>query len=158
MLGLVFAFMIFSVVPWSSALTGKADATPYSFELGWPFPQLAALFLCAAALVGLVAPPRPAEDQLDDHPGRGRLHLPRARHHAGPRRDVIMNNSRITDTVLRSIEGVVEGTSSGLFAIIVFVVNLPPAFLIPPTSGHATPAMPILAPPATSRASRGRWS
>jgi uncharacterized ion transporter superfamily protein YfcC len=40
----------------------------------------------------------------------------------------------------------VEGTSSSLFAIIVFIVNLPLAFLIPSTSGHATLAMPILAP------------
>jgi uncharacterized ion transporter superfamily protein YfcC len=40
----------------------------------------------------------------------------------------------------------VQGTSSSLFAIIVFVVNLPLAFLIPSTSGHATLAMPILAP------------
>ncbi len=54
-MGLVFAFMIFSVVPWASALTGDADAKPYGFELGWSFPQLAALFLCAAVLVGLVA-------------------------------------------------------------------------------------------------------
>lgn len=59
---------------------------------------------------------------------------------------VIMNNSKITDTVLHSIEGVVEGTSSSLFAVIVFLVNLPLAFLIPSTSGHATLAMPILAP------------
>lgn len=52
---LVFAFMVFSVVPWSSALTGDADAEPYGFELGWSFPHLAALFLAAAVLVGLVA-------------------------------------------------------------------------------------------------------
>ena len=39
-----------------------------------------------------------------------------------------------------------KGTSSALFAVIVFLVNLPLAFLIPSTSGHATLAMPILAP------------
>ena len=74
---LVFAFMIFSVVPWSSALTGEADATPYGFELGWSFPQLAALFLVAAVLVGLVA--RMGEQKLSAtiSPGRGRLHLAR---------------------------------------------------------------------------------
>lgn len=39
LLVLVFAFMIFSVVPWSSALTGKADAAPYAWELDWSFPS-----------------------------------------------------------------------------------------------------------------------
>jgi uncharacterized ion transporter superfamily protein YfcC len=33
-----------------------------------------------------------------------------------------------------------------VFAILVFIVNLPLAFLIPSTSGHATLAMPIMAP------------
>lgn len=143
---LVFAFMIFSVVPWSSALTGKADATPYGFELGWSFPRLAALFLVAAVLVGVVA-----------HLGEQRLSstiIQGAADFISPALvillargvTVIMNNSKITDTVLHSIEGVVKGTSSGIFAIIVFVVNLPLAFLIPSTSGHATLAMPILAP------------
>lgn len=143
---LVFAFMIFSVVPWSSALTGDADAQPYGFELGWSFPQLAALFLCAAVLVGLVA--RMGEQQLSSTVIQGAADFisPALVIVLARGVTVIMNNSRITDTVLHSIEGVVKGTSSGLFAIIVFLVNLPLAFLIPSTSGHATLAMPILAP------------
>ncbi|MFI1680120.1 YfcC family protein [Streptomyces sp. NPDC020607] len=144
--GLVFAFMIFSVVPWASALTGKADATPYGFELGWSFPQLAALFLCAAVLVGLVA--RMGEPRLSSTIIQGAADFVSPALVILLARGVttIMNNSRITDTVLHSIEGVVKGTSSGLFAVIVFLVNLPLAFLIPSTSGHATLAMPILAP------------
>ncbi|WP_409237609.1 YfcC family protein [Streptomyces sp. PA5.6] len=144
--GLVFAFMIFSVVPWSSALTGKADATPYGFELGWSFPQLAALFLCAAVLVGLVA--RMGEQRLSSTIIQGAADFVSPALVILLARGVttIMNNSKITDTVLHSIEGVVKGTSSGLFAVIVFLVNLPLAFLIPSTSGHATLAMPILAP------------
>ncbi|WP_399924044.1 YfcC family protein [Streptomyces kanamyceticus] len=143
---LVFAFMIFSVVPWSSALTGDADATPYGFELGWSFPQLAALFLCAAVLVGLVA--RMGEQRLSSTIVQGAADFVSPALVILLARGVttIMNNSKITDTVLHSIEGVVEGTSSGLFAVIVFLVNLPLAFLIPSTSGHATLAMPILAP------------
>ncbi|MEU6993578.1 Na+/H+ antiporter NhaC family protein [Streptomyces sp. NPDC046465] len=143
---LVFAFMIFSVVPWSSALTGKADATPYGFELGWSFPQLAALFLCAAVLVGLVA--RMGEQQLSSTIIQGAADFVSPALVILLARGVttIMNNSKITDTVLHSIEGIVKGTSSGLFAVIVFLVNLPLAFLIPSTSGHATLAMPILAP------------
>ncbi|MGW0734044.1 YfcC family protein [Streptomyces sp. NPDC002851] len=146
LLGLVFAFMIFSVVPWSSALTGNADATPYSFELGWSFPQLASLFLCAAVLVGLVA--RMGEQKLSSTivRGAGDFVAPALVIMLARGVTVIMNNSKITDTVLHSIEGAVQGTSSALFAVIVYVVNLPLAFLIPSTSGHATLAMPILAP------------
>ncbi|MYT70422.1 MULTISPECIES: Na+/H+ antiporter NhaC family protein [unclassified Streptomyces] len=143
---LVFAFMIFSVVPWASALTGDADATPYGFELGWSFPQLAALFLCAAVLVGLVA--RMGEQKISSTIIQGAADFvsPALVILLARGVTVIMNNSKITDTVLHAIEGVVKGTSSGIFAIIVFVVNLPLAFLIPSTSGHATLAMPILAP------------
>ncbi|MFC8127532.1 YfcC family protein [Streptomyces sp. NPDC057302] len=146
LVALVFAFMIFSVVPWSSALTGNADAKPYGFELDWSFPQLAALFLCAAVLVGCVA--RMGEQKLSSTIIQGAADFisPALVIVLARGVTVIMNNSKVTDTVLHSIEGVVKGTSSGLFAIIVFVVNLPLAFLIPSTSGHATLAMPILAP------------
>jgi len=59
---------------------------------------------------------------------------------------VIMNNSQITDTVLSSLESAVSGTSSALFGGLMFLVNIPLAFLIPSSSGHATLAMPVLAP------------
>ncbi|SDK18780.1 YfcC family protein [Streptomyces indicus] len=146
LLVLVFAFMIFSVVPWSSALTGKADATPYGWELDWSFPQLAAMFLVAAVLVGVVA--RMSEPKLSSTIIQGAADFisPALVIMLARGVTVIMNNTKITDTVLHSIEGVVKGTSSAMFAVIVFLVNLPLAFLIPSTSGHATLAMPILAP------------
>ncbi|MFD7336751.1 Na+/H+ antiporter NhaC family protein [Streptomyces violascens] len=146
LLALVFAFMIFSVVPWSSALTGKADATPYRWELGWSFPQLAALFLVAAVLVGVAARLGEAELSATIIQGAADFISPALVIVLARGVTVIMNNSQITDTVLHSIEGVVKGAPSALFAVIVFVVNLPLAFLIPSTSGHATLAMPILAP------------
>lgn len=59
---------------------------------------------------------------------------------------VIMNNSQTTDTVLHSMEGIVANTSAGVFGALMFLVNLPLAFLVPSTSGHAALAMPILAP------------
>ena len=107
---------------------------------------MAALFLCAAVLVGLVA--RMGEQKLSSTIIQGAADFVSPALVILLARGVttIMNNSKITDTVLHSIEGVVKGTSSSLFAIIVFVVNLPLAFLIPSTSGHATLAMPILAP------------
>ncbi|WP_424217421.1 YfcC family protein (plasmid) [Streptomyces sp. BI20] len=146
LLVLVFAFMIFSVVPWASALSGDADAKPYGWELDWSFPQLSALFLCAAVLVGLVARMGEAKLSATIVQGAADFVSPALVIMLARGVTVIMNNSRITDTVLHSIEDVVKGTSSSVFAIIVFVVNLPLAFLIPSTSGHATLAMPILAP------------
>lgn len=143
---LVFGFMIFSVVPWAGALTGRADAAAYSWELDWSFPELSALFMCASVLVGLVA--RMGEAKLSSTIIQGAADFisPALVIMLARGVTVIMNNSKITDTILHSIEGVVEGTSSGVFAVMVFVVNLPLAFLIPSTSGHATLAMPILAP------------
>ncbi|MET9291409.1 YfcC family protein [Streptomyces sp. NPDC003077] len=143
---LVFAFMIFSVIPWSGALTGKTDAQPYAFELGWSFPQLAALFVAASLLVGCLA--RMGEQRLSSTFVQGVADFVSPALVIVLARGVtcIMNNARITDTVLHSIEGAVSGASAGLFAILVFVVNLPLAFLIPSTSGHATLAMPVLAP------------
>jgi uncharacterized ion transporter superfamily protein YfcC len=143
---LIFVLMIFSVIPWSSVLTGEADAKPWSWELDWSFPQLAALFLTAAVVVGLVA--RLGEQKISSTLVQGvadfvspALVIVLARGVT-----VLMNNSKITDTVLNSMQGLVEGTSTAVFAVLVFLVNLPLAFLIPSTSGHATLAMPILAP------------
>ncbi|MEV5675957.1 YfcC family protein [Streptomyces sp. NPDC052179] len=146
LVALVFTFMIFSVVPWSSAVTGDADATAYGFELGWSFPELAALFLVAAVIIGAVA--RFGEQKVSATIIQGAADFisPALVIVLARGVTVIMNNSQITDTVLHSIEGLVSGTSSAVFAVFVFIVNLPLAFLIPSTSGHATLAMPILAP------------
>jgi uncharacterized ion transporter superfamily protein YfcC len=59
---------------------------------------------------------------------------------------VIMNNGQITDTVLHWAESALGDTGEGAFAIVMFIVFLPLAFLIPSTSGLATVAMPIMAP------------
>jgi uncharacterized ion transporter superfamily protein YfcC len=59
---------------------------------------------------------------------------------------VIMTNTQTLDTILHSMEQLTSGASAGVFAIIVLVVNIPLAFLIPSSSGHATLAMPLLAP------------
>ncbi|MEV4441726.1 YfcC family protein [Streptomyces sp. NPDC049577] len=143
---LVFSFMIFSVIPWASALTGRADATPYGWELDWSFAQLAALFIVAALLVGIIA--RLGEQRLSATVVQGAADFisPALVIVLARGVTVIMNNAKVTDTVLHSIEGTVSGTSAAVFGVLVYVVNLPLAFLIPSTSGHATLAMPILAP------------
>ena len=59
---------------------------------------------------------------------------------------VVMKNSDITDTILHWTEDAVTGTSSSVFAGLLLLVNLPIAFLVPSSSGHAALVMPILAP------------
>jgi uncharacterized ion transporter superfamily protein YfcC len=59
---------------------------------------------------------------------------------------VVMKNAYMTDTILHWMEDAVSGSSSGVFAVLAFLVNLPIAFLVPSSSGHAALVMPILAP------------
>jgi uncharacterized ion transporter superfamily protein YfcC len=57
-----------------------------------------------------------------------------------------MKNTFITDTILNWMEDLVSGTSSAVFSVVAFVVNIPIAFLVPSSSGHAALVMPIIAP------------
>lgn len=140
-----FAFMIFAIVPWAQVINGP-DAASYRWQLDWYFPELAALFIVASLVVGLIG--GLGEKGLTDTLVRGAgdfigvgLIIVLARGVT-----VIMNNSQITDTVLHSMEEAVNNTSSGLFGALMFLINVPLAFLVPSTSGHAALAMPILAP------------
>ena len=152
-----FGLMIFSVIPWSSLIQssgGPADylaehataAEPFAWELGWWFPQLAMLFILASVLVGIVA--RMGERETVRLIGAGCADM------IGPALvvllaggvSVIMTNTQTLDTILHSMETLVQGASAGVFALVAIVVNIPLALLIPSTSGHAALAMPLLAP------------
>lgn len=140
-----FAFMIFAIVPWAQVINGP-DAASYGWQLDWYFPELAALFIVMSIVVGLIG--GLGEKGLTDTLVRGAgdfigvgLIIVLARGIT-----VIMNNSQITDTVLHSMENAVNNTSSAVFGGLMFLINLPLAFLVPSTSGHAALAMPILAP------------
>jgi uncharacterized ion transporter superfamily protein YfcC len=140
-----FAFMIFAIVPWAQVIHGPA-ADSFGWQLDWYFPELAALFIVMSIVVGLIG--GLGEKGLTDTLVRGAgdfigvgLIIVLARGVT-----VIMNNSQITDTVLHSMESIVNNTSSGVFGALMFLINLPLAFLVPSTSGHAALAMPILAP------------
>ena len=140
-----FAFMIFSIVPWAQVIKGP-NADSYSWQLDWYFPELAALFIVMSIVVGLIG--GLGEKGLTDTLVRGAgdfvgvgLIIVLARGVT-----VIMNNSQITDTVLHSMENAVSNTSTAVFGGLMFLINLPLAFLVPSTSGHAALAMPILAP------------
>ena len=140
-----FGFMIFAIVPWAQVINGPS-AESYGWQLDWYFPELAALFIAMSIVVGLIG--GLGEKGLTDTIVRGAgdfvgvgLIIVLARGVT-----VIMNNSLITDTVLHSMENAVSNTSSGVFGGLMFLINLPLAFLVPSTSGHAALAMPILAP------------
>lgn len=142
---LSFAWMIFALVPWAQVISGS-DAESYGWQLDWYFPELAALFIVASLVVGLIG--GLGEKKLTDTLVKGAgdfigvgLIIVLARGVT-----VVMNNSEITDTVLHSMEGVVSSTSSAVFGALMFLINLPLAFVIPSSSGHAGLAMPILAP------------
>lgn len=143
--GATFAFMIFAIVPWAQVIGGP-DAASYGWQLDWYFPELAALFIVMSIVVGLIG--GLGEQGLTNTLVRGAgdfigvgLIIVLARGIT-----VIMNNSQITDTVLHSMEDVVSNTSAGVFGGLMFLINIPLAFLVPSTSGHAALAMPILAP------------
>jgi uncharacterized ion transporter superfamily protein YfcC len=142
---LTFSFMIFSIIPWASIIEGS-DAEAYSWELGWWFPELTALFLVAAIVLGVIG--GLGESRLSETiaKGAGDFIYPALVIVLARGVSVIMNNNEITDTVVHAMESGVDGLSSTLFAIGIFLVNIPLAFLIPSTSGHATLVMPILAP------------
>ena len=157
----VFAFglMIFSVIPWSSILggtTGPADyyattrgrrrVQPYWFELNWWFPQLAMLFILASVLVGIVAKMGEKETVRLIAAGASDMMGPALVVLLAGGVSVIMNNTQTLDTILNSMEQLVSGASAGVFAFITILVNIPLAFLIPSSSGHAALAMPLLAP------------
>jgi uncharacterized ion transporter superfamily protein YfcC len=143
--GLTFAFMIFAIVPWAQVINGP-DAASYGWQLDWYFPELAALFIVMSLVVGLIG--GLGEKGMTDTIVKGAgdfigvgLIIVLARGVT-----VIMNNSEITGTILHSMEKAVGDTDSGIFGVIIFLVNIPLAFLVPSTSGHGALAMPILAP------------
>ncbi|HEX2495628.1 MAG TPA: hypothetical protein VHK46_02225 [Gaiellaceae bacterium] len=142
---LTFAFMIFSIIPWSQIFEGS-DAEPYSWELGWWFPELTALFLVSAIVLGVIGGLGESSLTQTMTRGAGDFIYPALVIVLARGVSVVMNNNQITDTVLHAMEGAVDGLSSTAFTIAIFLVNIPMAFLIPSTSGHATLAMPILAP------------
>jgi uncharacterized ion transporter superfamily protein YfcC len=139
--GLTFLLMIFSVIPWSDFSASLERITLY-----WYFPELAALFLVGAVIVGLIG--GLGEQKMVDGIIGGMGDFMGAAFIIALARGVtvLMNNASITDTVLHSLEEFVSDAQSGVFAVLMFIVNIPLAFLVPSSSGHATLAMPIMAP------------
>ena len=145
--GLTFLTMIYGFIPWNDLWhEGFGKNFPLPTFADFYFPEAAALFLVMAVVVGLIA--RLGEEGTvttivagaGDFLGAG-LIIVLARGIT-----VVMKNAYMTDTILNWMEKAVSGSSSGAFAILAFIVNIPIAFLVPSSSGHAALVMPILAP------------
>jgi uncharacterized ion transporter superfamily protein YfcC len=145
--GLTFLTMIYGFIPWNDLWQeGFGKNFPLPTFADFYFPEAAGLFLVMAVVIGLIA--KLGEEGTvativagaGDFLGAG-LIIVLARGIT-----VVMKNAYMTDTILHWMENAVSGSSSGAFAILAFIVNIPIAFLVPSSSGHAALVMPILAP------------
>ena len=142
-----FVVMIYGFVPWGEIWQSIFSADfPLPTFTAFYFAQATVLFLVMAVVIGLVA--KLGEEGTVTSIISGASEFLGAALIIVVARavTVVMKNSDITDTLLYWTEGAVTGTSSGLFGGVLLLVNLPIAFLVPSSSGHAALVMPILAP------------
>lgn len=134
-----FLLMVYSVIPFSSF------GLPF-YTLNWWFPQLSALFLVSAVLMGLFC--RLSEEVLINSFLAGAADLLGVSFIIGISRGitVVMNSGNITDTMLHWGETAISTSSSIFFIIITYLLYIPFSFLVPSSSGLATLSMPIIAP------------
>jgi uncharacterized ion transporter superfamily protein YfcC len=145
--GLTFGLMIYGFIPWNDLWQeGFSKNFPLPTFADFYFPEAATLFLVMAVVIGMIG--RLGEEGTvttivagaSDFLGAG-LIIVLARGIT-----VVMKNAYMTDTILHWMEKSVSGRSSASFAILALLVNIPIAFLVPSSSGHAALVMPILAP------------
>ena len=136
---LAFVAMVYGVIPW-------ADLGIPIPTLFWWFPEMTASFLLFAILVGIAG--GLSETDLTGSFVDGARDLLGVALIIGIARGitVIMNNGKITDTVLSWCENAVEGLSGTGFVLILYILFIPLSFLIPSSSGLATVTMPIMVP------------
>ena len=149
-----FLLLVFSVIPWDSIIgfeatdpiTHETVVNDYWWNLGWWFPELTAMFLVAAVVVGVVGGFN--EKEITGNIGRGFGDFIGAGVAVILARGVtvILNNTQTIDTILSWMENAVGDTSAVGFTSLVAILNTGIAFIIPSSSGHATLAMPLLAP------------
>jgi uncharacterized ion transporter superfamily protein YfcC len=151
-----FVLLVFSIIPWSDLFGGRtviADyethttaVKPYTWELGWWLPELSAMFIVMAIVIGIVG--RLGEKGTANAIIKGIVDF------TGPAIvvplalavSVILTNTKTLDTVLNSMEGWVSGSSSQGFTLILAFVTLPLGFLVGSGSAGQALTMPILSP------------
>jgi uncharacterized ion transporter superfamily protein YfcC len=142
-----FAVMIYGFIPWNDLWQeGWGKDFPLPTFGSFYFPEAAALFFVMAVVIGLIA--KLGEEGTVNTIIAGASDFLAAALIIVLARGitVVMKNTYMTDTVLHWMEDAVSGSSQGAFGAIAFLVNLPIAFLVPSSSGHAALVMPILAP------------
>ena len=124
-------------------ISGGLTAIP---TLGWWFPELSALFWVAAVLTGMLC--GVGEKEIVSGFVSGAADLLGVAFIIGISRGitVIMNQGKITDTILFWGEKALTGAGGVGFILLSFGIFLILSFLIPSSSGLATLAMPIMAP------------
>lgn len=137
---LSFLIMIWGVLSWED-LGITIWPTMY-----WWFPELAGVFLAASVIVAVIA--RMGEEDFMDTFLSGCKDLLSVALIIGVARGVsiVMNDARITDTVLHFGETLLAGTSSVLFSVGTYLIYLVLSFFVPSSSGLATLSMGIMAP------------
>lgn len=161
---LSFVIMVASLIPWTSIspnftfferTTSAIRSTPILGDLAgqgllpfgdWYFREITMLFLVMAIAVGKVAGMK--EDEIADSIISGAKDLVGVAFVVGLARgiQVIMNDGRITATVLHWGEIGLAGLPRPFFAVLSFLFYIPMTFLIPSTSGLAAATIPIMAP------------
>jgi uncharacterized ion transporter superfamily protein YfcC len=145
--GLAFAVMIYGFIPWDDVWQNLFDTNFALPTFGsFYFAEASMLFLVAAVIIGAIG--RLGEEGTvstivsgaGDFLGAA-LVIVVARGIT-----VVMKNAYITDTILHWMETAIDGLSGTVFGALAWIVNLPIAFLVPSSSGHAALVMPILAP------------
>jgi uncharacterized ion transporter superfamily protein YfcC len=138
--GLTFAAMIYGVVPWSDFGVHRIVTRE------WWFPELTALFLFGAIVIGIVG--GMGEKKLTESFINGARDMLGVALVVALARgiSVIMTNGLITDTILHWTEQALGGLGHVAFVNVLFLLFIPLGFLIPSSSGLATLTMPIMAP------------
>jgi uncharacterized ion transporter superfamily protein YfcC len=142
-----FLTMIYGFIPWNDLWdTFFSKEFPLPTFGSFYFTEASMLFLVMAVVIGLIA--KFGEKKTVDTIVAGAADFLGAALVIVAARGitVVMKNTYITDTVLHWMEDSVKGTTAAKFSVVAFVVNIPIAFLVPSSSGHATLVMPVLAP------------
>ena len=142
-----FAVMIYGFVPWNDIWDTVFSAEfPLPTFTAFYFAQATVLFIVMAVVIGLVAKLGEKGTVNAIIAGAGEFLGAALIIVVARAVTVVMKNSHITDTILHWTETAVTDASGGVFAGVALLVNLPIAFLVPSSSGHAALVMPILAP------------
>ncbi|NIZ19405.1 YfcC family protein [Entomospira culicis] len=136
-----FGVMVFSLLPFSDWNENLA-----SLELGWYFPELAALFLSSSILVGFLAGFNERDIAGSFVAGAKDvlgvvlvLVLSRGL-------KVVMEEGMIIDSILAFSEQAVQGLPQVVYINVVYFLHIILSIFIPSTSGLAGLSMPIMAP------------